>query len=265
MTFANPRRLLQRGHLEPKALARGAARPSIGPGVSYAIGDIHGRLDLLNALLASIRAAEAGTPPEDLTVIFLGDFVDRGPQSAEVVETVRLLAGAGWCKVAPLKGNHEEMMLRFLEGPRIGPEWLKLGGAATLRAYGVPPPPAGAPRILWEAAQAAFAAAVPAEHVAFLRSLALYHESGDYVFVHAGVKPDVPLAEQAERDLLWIRGEFTRCERPMERIVVYGHTPSAQPVLETWKIGLDTGAYASGLLTGIRLEASERRIVQSTG
>jgi serine/threonine protein phosphatase 1 len=238
--------------------------PSIEAGVIYAIGDIHGRADLLDTLIGKIRARDAALGPQALTLVFLGDYIDRGPQSKGVVDQVIALIQEGWCQVVALKGNHEEIMLKFLAGSSLGADWMKLGGAATLRSYGVPAPHPDAAKPIYDRAREALAEAVPQSHIDFMQGLTLWSESGDYVFVHAGVKPDVPLSEQKERDLLWIRGEFGRCERPMDKIVVYGHTPNQKPKIETWKIGLDTGAYGSGILTAMRLEGASREIIQST-
>jgi len=240
------------------------AGPRLDQGVVYAIGDIHGRADLLLDVLGRIRTREtARGGQEKACVIFLGDYVDRGPQSRQVIEHIIAFSCEGLSDVVTLKGNHEEMMLKFLVGDSVGSEWIKLGGAATLRSYGVQPPHPEAPQAEFEAARKLFVQAVSPEHVAFLEGLQLWVERGDYVFVHAGVKPDVPIADQHERDLLWIRGEFGRCERPSSKVVVYGHTPSSKPKLERWKIGLDTGAYMSGRLTALRLEDARQEIIQS--
>jgi serine/threonine protein phosphatase 1 len=239
------------------------APPSIEAGVIYAVGDIHGRADLLAILLDRIQQRDGILGPHILTVLFLGDYIDRGPQSQAVVDRVIALAREGWCKVVALKGNHEEIMLKFLAGASVGRDWIKLGGAATFRSYGVAAPHPDAIPPLYDAARTALARAVPPSHIDFMQALSLWSVSGDYVFVHAGVKPDVPLAEQRDRDLLWIRGEFARCDRPMDKVVVYGHTPNAKPKVEPWKIGLDTGAYGTGILTAMRLQGASREIIQA--
>jgi serine/threonine protein phosphatase 1 len=196
--------------------------------------------------------------------VFLGDLVDRGPQSKEVVDAVLELRAAGWCSVEVLMGNHEDMMIKFIDGSPIAVEWLKLGGAATLRSYGVKTPGPNDSPAVWEEARQDFVAAVPPAHQEFIRSLPHYLERGDYLFVHAGVKPNVPIEEQRSRDLMWIRGEFGRCERPSEKVVVYGHTVFNQPSIKRWKIGLDTGAYGTGVLTAMRLEETERALLRTT-
>jgi serine/threonine protein phosphatase 1 len=244
-------------------MGAGSTEPRFDEGVAYAIGDIHGRADLLLDVLDRIRTREAGRTGVKASVIFLGDYVDRGPQSRQVIDHILAFSREGACDVVALKGNHEEMMLKFLAGETVGSEWVKLGGAATLRSYGVPAPHPEAPQADFETARALFIQAVSQEHVAFLKGLQLWVERGDYLFVHAGVKPDVPIADQKEKDLLWIRGEFGRCERPSSKVVVYGHTPSSKPRIERWKIGLDTGAYMSGRLTAMRVEGSRQEIIQS--
>jgi serine/threonine protein phosphatase 1 len=237
--------------------------PSAGPGVAYAVGDIHGRADLLAAIVSEIekRDGRANPPPR---IVFLGDLVDRGPQSREVVDAVLELRAAGWCSVEVLKGNHEDMMLKFLDGSPIGAEWMKLGGAATLRSYGVRAPGPLDPPSDWEETRQAFADAVPAPHLEFIRSLPHFLERGDYLFVHAGVKPNVPMEMQRSRDLMWIRGEFGRCERPNEKVVIYGHTVFNEPSIKRWKIGLDTGAYGTGVLTAMRLEETDRALLRTS-
>jgi len=238
--------------------------PSVAQGVIYAVGDIHGRADLLNTMLDTIKGRDGDLGVEGLSVILLGDYVDRGPHSKAVLDRLSGLAEEGWCRVVALKGNHEEMMLKFLGGSSIGPEWVKLGGSATMRSYGVTAPLPGAGSAQFDAARQALASATPPAHIAFMENLKLWETNGNFVFVHAGVKPDVPLEEQKEKDLLWIRGEFGRCERPMDKVVVYGHTPGSAPKIEAWKIGLDTGAYGSGVLTSMRLEGATQEIVQAT-
>ena len=247
----------------PVGVAGGAAPAAAGPGVTYAVGDIHGRFDLLEDLLRRIRAADGSRGGRELRLVFLGDYVDRGPDSARVIDRVAALAEEGWCAVAALKGNHEELMLKFLDGAPIGPEWMKLGGAPTLKSYGVDLKSPVSTPAEWDSVRRAFADRVPDRHVAFLRGLQLWTESGDYLFVHAGVKPSVPMELQRTRDLLWIRGEFTRAPRPHEKVVVYGHTPTPEPNVERWKIGLDTGAYGTGVLTALRLEGVAQSIVQA--
>lgn len=215
----------------------------------YAIGDIHGRSDLLRVLIAKIaadakpRLAAGGRP----TVVFIGDYVDRGPDSRGVIDILLKELPPDWdCRF--LKGNHEETLLAFLNDPVIGESWRDFGGLQCLTSYGVAIQRNG-PAIDWPAMAAALAAALPPEHFDFLSRLSLRETIGDYVFVHAGVRPGIPLEYQSERDLLWIREDFTAARRALAQTVVYGHTPNPQVVTGPGRIGIDTGAYATGTLT----------------
>lgn len=232
----------------------------------YAIGDVHGcaaELDALMLVIADDLDAQAAprTPPP--IIIFVGDYVDRGPDSKAVIERVRGLADAGYCEVRTLKGNHEEALLQFLQDPAVGPEWAAWGGAATLASYGVSAPRLRSDLEGWGRAQAEFAAALPVEHLRFLQELELITQVGGYAFVHAGVRPGVPLEAQSERDLLWIREDFLEYGRALPKIVVHGHTPTLEPELRPFRIGIDTGAFASGVLTAVRLKGEERKILQA--
>ncbi len=178
-------------------------RPSTGGRLIYAIGDVHGRLDLLQDLLRQIgddadRVADAGAP----VLVFLGDYVDRGAYSRGVIDCLIGLSTLPDIEMRALKGNHEQAMLSFLADPEIGPAWVQQGGAATLVSYGVAAPQTRIPHDLWQEASEALAEALPPEHLRFLESLELYAEYGDYVFVHAGLKPGVPIERQSEQDLL---------------------------------------------------------------
>jgi serine/threonine protein phosphatase 1 len=238
----------------PPARAPGGARIS-------AVGDIHGRADLLRELHRRI-AEDAAAAPDRRVVVYLGDYVDRGADSRAVLDLLLDEPLEGFERVA-LTGNHEAMLLDFLERPESGPLWLWNGGAATLLSYGVPPPTDPRdPRAL-AACRAALAAALPARHLGFLRSLALRHAEGDYAFVHAGVRPGLPLELQAADDLLWIREEFLRSTLDHGHVVVHGHTVAREAEIRPNRIGLDTGAYASGRLTAAAFE-DERRWLLST-
>jgi serine/threonine protein phosphatase 1 len=234
---------------------------SVSPALAYAVGDVHGRLDCLDGLLKDI-AADAAATREPATLVFLGDLVDRGPESAGVVERVCALRRSGdWAAVESILGNHEEAMLLFLEDAAFGPTWMKHGGGPTLASYGVAPPDGPEPEA-WEPVQAAFRAALPADHLELIATSKPSLLWGDYVFVHAGLRPGVPLASQDPHDLRWIRAEFLTSHRPFEKVVVHGHTPSEEPEFKPWRIGLDTGAYATGVLTAVKLHGVERRILQ---
>ena len=238
--------------------------PTTGGRLVYAIGDVHGRLDLLDVLLKKIAQDSAATGAEEKpVVVFLGDYVDRGPGSRGVIECVMGLKTLPGIELRALKGNHEQAMLAFLDDPEYGPAWLQNGGAATLASYGVAAPQTRIQTDGWEQAREKFAEALPADHLQFLRDLELYVEYGDYVFVHAGLRPGVPIARQTEQDMLWIRYEFIQERRPFEKVVVHGHTPEPEPFFGPIRLGLDTGAYATGVLTAARLYGAQQSMIQA--
>ena len=226
----------------------------------YAVGDIHGRADLLASLLEQIAADAARHPGAAKRLIFLGDYVDRGPASRAVIDLVLRDAPPG-LETVPLMGNHEEMMLRFLEDIAVGRTWMMNGGDATLRSYGVDPPTMFSGTSRLQEAQQDFAARLPARHRSFLEGLAISHTEGDYLFVHAGVRPGVALERQHPQDLLWIRDEFLGSDRDFGKLVVHGHSISRAPEFRPNRIGIDTGAYRSGQLTCLVLEGTERRLL----
>ncbi|WP_108683029.1 metallophosphoesterase family protein [Methyloceanibacter sp. wino2] len=230
--------------------------------VVYAIGDIHGRSDLLTELLALIEsdAAAAGTAAK--TLVFLGDYVDRGPDSRGVIELLSADLPPGF-DTHFLKGNHEQFLLDFLDDPSSLDGWLRNGGEQTLRSYGVDIDglqDRHAPPMAW---REAFLEALPEAHLRFLTTLELKCVVGDYVFVHAGLRPGVPLDRQVPQDLLWIRHEFLDSEEPFGKIVVHGHTPERTPVVRPNRIGIDTGAVFSGSLTALRLENGTRAFLRT--
>ena len=223
----------------------------------YAIGDIHGRLEPLAELVD--RIARDGSRPKARrrVAIFLGDYVDRGLRSREVIDFLLADPLPGFETVF-LKGNHEALLLAFLEDAGAGPQWLSAGGLATLVSYGVSARPGPRDRAHVEALRAGFDAALPDAHRTFLRGLAPQHVEGGYAFVHAGVRPGTPLAEQTEDDLLWSGEEFTADERDHGRVIVHGHSITAAPVVRDNRIGIDTGAYATGRLTCLVLQGTSR-------
>lgn len=230
----------------------------------YAVGDVHGRLDLLAALVEEIAAdARVCAPAEPPLLVLVGDYVDRGPDSRGVVEALVALSRDSRFQVEALRGNHEAAMLGFLQDAQGGPEWASWGGNATLASYGVAAPAPHAPPQAWETAQAALAAAVPQAHLALLKGLPLSLMVGGYLFVHAGVRPGAPLGRQEPQDLLMIRKPFLKHARPLGRVVVHGHTPGAEPYVSPVRIGIDTGAYATGVLTAARLMADDVRFIQA--
>lgn len=231
------------------------------PGVRiYAVGDIHGRADLLEQLQSQIAQDTAKHPDKALQLIYLGDYVDRGPQSREVLEllTKRQLPGVA---TRFLLGNHDQVMLDFLREPLAGGYWFNLGGLATLVSYAVgdwtadPDDPA-------ETA-AALRAALPPHHHAFLQGLELSHCVGDFFFVHAGIRPAIPIAQQQARDLIWIRERFLSYTKPHPFVVVHGHHVSATVELCSNRIGIDTGAYATGRLSCLILDGAQRMLLDT--
>jgi serine/threonine protein phosphatase 1 len=240
-------------------LDRGRA-PSLPPGLRvYAVGDVHGRLDLLQPLLDTIVADVALRPVPQPVLVMLGDYVDRGQSSAGVME---LLASglAGAPPAVLLKGNHEEMMERFLADGSGGALWRQSGGLETLLSYRVPVSSV-LPRAGHEGLSTALAEAMPASHRDLLATLRPCWSAGDYFFCHAGVRPGVPLESQRIEDLMWIRGPFISSNADFGKVVVHGHTPVESPEIHHNRINIDTGAYITGRLTCLVLEADEQRLV----
>ncbi|KQX18093.1 MULTISPECIES: metallophosphoesterase family protein [unclassified Sphingomonas] len=230
----------------------------------YAIGDIHGCYQLLRELLSGIAAdAEARWRGRRPIIVLLGDLIDRGPHSAHVVEAVTWLQRFHPFEVRLLMGNHERAMLEFVEHPADHGDWLMFGGDATLRCYGVEPPPPGAPARALIAARDALLPRMPASHLLCLQQALPMLVLGDYAFVHAGIRPGRPLARQEEEDLLWIGAEFTASTERFEKIIVHGHTIAAEPQLAGNRIGIDTGAYQSGTLTALRIEDGDVGLIQT--
>ena len=228
----------------------------------YAIGDVHGRDDLLAALIAAI-AADGAAQPHNLMVC-LGDYVDRGPASAAVVERLSRFH-AGNFTLVPLKGNHEHLMLQFLADPDEGGPWLANGGTATLASYGVAVGPGWPDRLGYATLRDALARNLPAHHRRFLDTLATSHAVGDYLFVHAGIRPGVALEDQDPHDLIWIRSRFLTADQPLGAMVVHGHTIAPAPELKAHRIGIDTGAFASGRLTALAVTGPRLRLFTAVG
>ncbi|NJC32952.1 serine/threonine protein phosphatase 1 [Sphingomonas jejuensis] len=222
----------------------------------YAVGDVHGRYDLLRRLLAAI-AEDAGAHAGRPTLILLGDYVDRGPASAEVLTALCWLRRESGARLHLLKGNHEALMLDALNDPATMPRWLAVGGDATLKAYGIDADD-GEP----EALRDRLLDAMPASHLRLLQSLELSVEIGDYFFVHAGIRPGTPIARQKAEDLIWIRDPFLTGSGALEKRIVHGHSwTSDKPHIDERRIGVDTGAWKTGVLTAVRLHERSERIL----
>lgn len=224
----------------------------------YAIGDIHGRVDLLDRVLKRIDTDLATNPVAHGIEVFLGDYIDRGPASRQVLD--RLVARSRTHRTVFLKGNHETFMTGFVSNPRTLGGWQRLGGLETLMSYGITPS-INADMAAQARLAAAFDQALPKSHRRFLGDLKSSFTCGDFFFVHAGVRPGIPLAKQREEDLLWIRQEFLLCEEDFSKIVVHGHTPVPQPDIRPNRINIDTGAYATGNLTCLMLEDDKMRVI----
>jgi serine/threonine protein phosphatase 1 len=230
----------------------------------YAIGDIHGRSDLLAELHQGIVADAARRDVTRRVIVHLGDYVDRGPDSAGVLYRLLDAPLDGFESIC-LLGNHERMMLDFLEDPSVGPIWLRNGGDATMASYGVAYDPKGGFDLQrLRGLQAELRFRLPERHLTFLRGLRLLHVEGDYAFAHAGIRPGIELEAQEEMDLLWVRGLFLRSERDHGKMIVHGHTIVPEPEILPNRIGIDTGAWYTGRLTSLVLEGSQRRLLATT-
>jgi serine/threonine protein phosphatase 1 len=228
----------------------------------YAIGDVHGRDDLLARLHAEILEDATGDGGLRRVVVYLGDYIDRGEESREVIDRL-LSAPLPGFEVVHLIGNHDAWLLEFLNDVSVGSAWLFNGGDATLESYGVEARQALGGSSGLYAAQTALRENLPTEHLAFLRELRLHHVEGDYLFVHAGIRPGLTLQQQDPADLIWIRDDFLNAREDHGKIVVHGHSITRAPELQPNRIGIDTGAYASGCLTCLVLEGETRRFLQT--
>jgi serine/threonine protein phosphatase 1 len=234
--------------------------PSVPEGQRwYVIGDVHGRCDLLDALISAIDADDAGAEPAASTAVFLGDLIDRGPESAGVVAVTR-----AWQHRRPVRclaGNHEEMFLESFTDLEMLRHFLRHGGRETILSYGLDRDRYNT--LTLEELQEEMARLVPAEDRAFLSGLEEWIEVGDYLFVHAGIDPARPLEEQRRSDMLWIRERFLRHTDPFSHVVVHGHTIFDSVEDTGHRIGIDTGAFRTGRLTALVLEGSARRTIQA--
>jgi serine/threonine protein phosphatase 1 len=226
----------------------------------YAIGDIHGRLDLLQAMHGLIAEDAGGFSGARKALVYLGDYIDRGMDSKAVIDLLIDAPLVGFEHVY-LKGNHEQALLNFMDGTMLALDWMSYGGDATLYSYGVGfkgrrMDPDSHMELLKK-----FHVNLPGHHADFYRGLALTHGEGDYLFAHAGVRPGVPLGEQTATDILWIRNEFLDCDEDFGKVIVHGHSIMPEPEVKTNRIGIDTGAFATGRLSCLVLEGEAQRFL----
>lgn len=201
-------------------------------------------------------------PPARAALVYLGDYVDRGPDSRGVIDHL-LDHPLPVDKTVHLLGNHEDAMLRFLDDIWIGESWMGFGGRETLRSYGIAPD-AGMVRYVWlAAAQTELGSVLPDRHLAFLKRLRLWHREGGYLFVHAGIRPRIELERQRQDDLIWIRNEFLESDADHGCVVVHGHSIRREPEIRHNRIGIDTGACFTNRLTALVLEGNEQRFLST--
>jgi serine/threonine protein phosphatase 1 len=244
-----------------QAHANAGPRSAIPDGLRlYAIGDIHGRADLLDQMATLIARDLDRYPSDQALTVFLGDYVDRGPASYDVID--RLASGRFPTPLQGLRGNHEDVLLQFLANAAVLDSWRSFGGMETLFSYGV-----DVRSVLrgqgYEEAQAAFQAKLPDSHRRFLEALPTSYEVGDYFLCHAGIRPGTSLAQQREEDLLWIRDEFLTSPLFHGKMIVHGHTPREAPEIRSNRINIDTGAYLTGRLTCLCLSGETQTILST--
>ncbi len=236
---------------------------SVPEGASvFAIGDVHGRADLLKTLLTYIEVEHSKSQNAKTVVVGLGDYVDRGPDSAGVIEALCHFQRNYSIDLVWLRGNHEAMLTEFMEAPnRIGPEWFEQGGLETLRSYGciINRRPQDFNQVRDDMARL-----LPIQHIKFLDNLRSSSTIGDFFFCHAGARPNIALKSQSERDLRCIRSGFADRDLPFEKVIIHGHTPVATPDVRTHRINIDTGAYLSGILTCLSIDTRGLSFIQST-
>lgn len=238
---------LQKGERERRA----RLRLDISDMAVYAVGDIHGCLDELLALERAI-AADARDLPGRKAIIMLGDYVDRGPASSQVIDHLLAPPPAGFERIC-LAGNHEIVMLDYIDG-RLGlADWMSMGAAATLLSYGIDQDRLGQIYRSQKQIDDMIRKTIPAAHIAFLRSLPIFVEAQRFIFVHAGVRPEIDLEQQSDYDLAFIRSEFYERAHLLRKYVVHGHTPVAEAKRDGMRVNIDTGAVFSGRLTALRI------------
>lgn len=230
----------------------------------YAIGDIHGHYDALAKMHFAIDKHIHENPHQNIIIVYLGDYIDRGPDSAKVLERLAEMQGSDDAiNRIFLRGNHEQSMLNFLEDPiAVGQGWLRYGGIQTLQSYGIKVEdtiilPGEMERLSIELNKK-----LPEHHKAFCKSLKMYYVSGDYLFVHAGIRPETPLSQQKERDLISIRDPFLKYKEAHAHRIVHGHSISFQPEILANRIGIDTGYFETGILSAVIIEGEDVDILQ---
>lgn len=254
-------------HSKPMFFGLFRSRKPRGPRMTdsvrlYAVGDIHGRADLLR-VMHDLISADAGSAGEcRKVVVYLGDYVDRGENSRQVIDLLLENPLPDFENVY-LMGNHEEMLLDFLDDTDVASQWMQNGGGATLFSYGVGMPGGAGGTTRNQVIQAQLMENLPGAHLEFLRGLKMYHEAGGYLFVHAGISPEVPFLEQGAEDLLWIRDDFLNSEADFGKCVVHGHSIVPEPVILSNRIAIDTGAFYSNRLTCLVLEGDEQRFLRT--
>jgi len=228
----------------------------------YAIGDIHGHAKLLNKMHEAIIEDAKHSNAQRKLIIYVGDYIDRGVESKEVIETLinNPMSKEGF-EIICLMGNHEDAMINFMNSPIDMEIWLLWGGDATIRSYGQHLRDAQGHRIKLDELGRLFNKLVPSSHKEFLRNLKLSHSEGDYLFVHAGLRPGVPIDKQSREDMLTIREPFTASKKRFDQTVVFGHSIFEDPFHKNGRIAIDTGAYASGKLTCVVLESDEVKFI----
>lgn len=224
----------------------------------YAVGDIHGRADLLRRLLALIQQ-DAADCNKRVIEVFLGDYIDRGLESDKVIDLLIAPPPCNHERIC-LRGNHEATLLEFLQDPNVLRGWSQFGGYATLSAYGIPIP-TEMNNDTFVSIQQQLRKTLPIEHLKFFDSLPLSYQCGDYFFVHAGIRPGIPLDEQREEDFLWIRDEFLRYTHPHEAYIVHGHTPNTEPELLANRANLDVCNAPTDQLACLVIDGQQRRIL----
>lgn len=236
--------------------------PSTPEGVRiYAIGDIHGRHDLLVTLQDRILNDAAEHPQPEMTVVYLGDYVDRGPNSREVLEQLSTQPLPGFTSIH-LRGNHEHALLGFMHEPETYSNWLNYGGLATLSSYGVGSDNSDGPRSFRQMARE-LTVNMPEHHLSFLNRLETHRMLEDYLFVHAGIRPGVSIEAQYTHDLLWIREDFLKFTKPHPYFIVHGHQICDEPEVKNNRIGIDTGAFATGRLCCLVLDGEDRKFIDT--